>query len=211
MQGRRQAGGERHHPLDGAGARLLHGDRQGSAFRAGAGRARQICGGRAAADVHAANHRPARRSCGARSPRCAKSGFALDVEEFVPNLCCVSVPVHDRDGERTSRRDQHRHAQDALQAVARCRLVRADAGQVGADLPAARPDRDARAHDVGTRVSARPMHQRPDGGDVPVHRRLGAVADLRRAARAQLRARQLLHDRRLHGLADHALGRRALR
>ena len=27
-----------------------------------------------------------------------ESGFALDIEEFVPNLCCVSVPVHDRDG-----------------------------------------------------------------------------------------------------------------
>ena len=27
-----------------------------------------------------------------------ESGFAVDVEEFVPNLCCVSVPVRDRDG-----------------------------------------------------------------------------------------------------------------
>jgi IclR family transcriptional regulator, KDG regulon repressor len=26
------------------------------------------------------------------------SGFALDIEEFVPNLCCVSVPVSGRDG-----------------------------------------------------------------------------------------------------------------
>lgn len=30
-----------------------------------------------------------------------EGGFALDVEEFVPNLCCVSVPVHDHDGEGT--------------------------------------------------------------------------------------------------------------
>ena len=30
-----------------------------------------------------------------------QQGFALDAEEFVPNLCCVSVPVFDRDGERT--------------------------------------------------------------------------------------------------------------
>ena len=27
-----------------------------------------------------------------------ESGFAVDIEEFVPNLCCVSVPVRDRDG-----------------------------------------------------------------------------------------------------------------
>src|SRR5262249_17611051 len=27
-----------------------------------------------------------------------KNGFAVDTEEFVPNLCCVSVPVHDRAG-----------------------------------------------------------------------------------------------------------------
>lgn len=26
------------------------------------------------------------------------SGFAVDIEEFVPNLCCVSVPVRARDG-----------------------------------------------------------------------------------------------------------------
>jgi DNA-binding IclR family transcriptional regulator len=25
-------------------------------------------------------------------------GFALDLEEFVPNLCCVSVPVMNQDG-----------------------------------------------------------------------------------------------------------------
>jgi DNA-binding IclR family transcriptional regulator len=25
-------------------------------------------------------------------------GFAVDIEEFVPNLCCVSVPVCDREG-----------------------------------------------------------------------------------------------------------------
>jgi DNA-binding IclR family transcriptional regulator len=30
-----------------------------------------------------------------------QQGFALDAEEFVPNLCCVSVPVYDRDGVRT--------------------------------------------------------------------------------------------------------------
>jgi len=27
-----------------------------------------------------------------------QTGFALDVEEFIPNLCCVSVPVMSRDG-----------------------------------------------------------------------------------------------------------------
>jgi len=27
-----------------------------------------------------------------------ESGFAVDIEEFVPNLCCLSVPVHDADG-----------------------------------------------------------------------------------------------------------------
>jgi IclR family transcriptional regulator, KDG regulon repressor len=30
-----------------------------------------------------------------------QQGFALDAEEYVPNLCCVSVPVYDRDAERT--------------------------------------------------------------------------------------------------------------
>jgi DNA-binding IclR family transcriptional regulator len=29
------------------------------------------------------------------------NGFAVDTEEFVPNLCCVSVPVHDREGSGT--------------------------------------------------------------------------------------------------------------
>jgi IclR family KDG regulon transcriptional repressor len=29
------------------------------------------------------------------------SGFALDTEEYVPNLCCVSVPVHNRRGSST--------------------------------------------------------------------------------------------------------------
>ena len=51
-------------------------------------------------------------------------------------------------------------------------------------------------------LPVRPVPQRPDRGDVPVPDRLGSVADLRRAAGAQLRARLVLHDRRLPRLAD---------
>ena len=29
------------------------------------------------------------------------NGFAVDAGEFVPNLCCLSVPVHDREGSAT--------------------------------------------------------------------------------------------------------------
>ena len=45
-----------------------------------------------------------------------------------------------------------------------------------------------------------PAHEFLLAGDEPVHHRRGPVADLRRAARHQLRAWRLLHVRRLHRL-----------
>ena len=138
----------------------------------------------------------------------------------MPNLCCVSVPVTGSRRRRAGRRDQHRDAEDALQASAAlprwCEQMREKAA---ADHAAARPDRleprmrtrgglrrPSRTVIVQPLIPARAVPQRPHRRDVPVHRGVRPVADLRRAARAQLRAWQLLHARRLHGLADHATG-----
>ena len=72
--------------------------------------------------------------------RVRENGFALDNEEFVPNLCCVSVPVTQCDGAPVAAisiaMPKMRFQQDAGAA-----LVRADAREGAADHAATRPDR----------------------------------------------------------------------
>ena len=73
LQGRRQAGGERGDPLDGARARLLHGDRQGAAL--GARRrtsSTDICRASRCRSFTPQTHDQQDASCGARSRKRAR-------------------------------------------------------------------------------------------------------------------------------------------
>jgi len=69
------------------------------------------------------------------------------------------------------------------------------------EVPPQRLGHWAATHNRGSLVPLQPVHGGADHGDVPVPDRLGAVAELRRAARPQFRARLVLHARRLSRLA----------
>ena len=66
-----------------------------------AGGVRRICGRPSSCRPSRRRRSPARPQLRKEIAKVRASGFAVDIEEFVPNLCCVSVPVHDREGSGT--------------------------------------------------------------------------------------------------------------
>ena len=211
VQGRRPAGGQRVDALGASGSPPIARPR-GKVLLSGLapGRARAYLAGvrLKAYTAQTITSKPklrarARRRCASRATRSTSRSTRED-------LCCVSVPVRDPEQRRDRRRHQRRDAEDALQAAASCRAGASCSRRGRADLAAARPDRQL-ARRAGAVVPPRPGAERADGGDVPVHRRVGPVAGVRRAARAQFRARLVLHAGRLPGLADHAVAGRGAR
>ena len=131
--------GQRRDPLDGARAGLLHGDRQGAALGARRRGVRQVRAGRRAAVASRRRRVTSKAELRREIAKVRESGFALDLEEFVPNLCCVAIPVRDHNGGAPLAAISIAMPKMRFKKRVRAALVRADAAEGGPHHAAARP------------------------------------------------------------------------